>query len=72
MYLQMRNNSFWGRYLDGSERRNIEIQTYILKKNIPNTGVKMIRFINLGSLLLWETVKYFCIPDMKNVVVKPL
>jgi len=51
------------------ECRNAKIY---LKKNIPNTGEKVIRFINLESLLLQETVKNICISDLKNTVVEIL
>jgi hypothetical protein len=65
--VQIRNNSYMGKCLDGfvwaTEYRNAKIY---LKKNIPNTGVKVIRFINMESLLLQS-----CIIELENPVVRP-
>jgi len=44
-----------------TEYRNAKLY---LKKNIPDTGVKVTRFIKLESLLLQETVKNICIIDL--------
>jgi len=52
-----------------TEYRNANIY---LEKNIPNNGEKVIRLINLESLLLQETVKNICVSDLKNTVVETL